>query len=172
MRIVRIPLIDWCHKDSCTTDKTNEQIKEAMEYARSNQIAGAATKSAPSPEVSEKMMTKEEHQRKVEALIEKVKAEAYEEAKMHFDAEKEEWTKDKPKDWEFMVQSGKTLKNLPPTWMSYPDTPEGMVGIIEMEFGEVMAAWKDQLGTEAVSHELVHLASACLHMWRRLNHAE
>ena len=35
----------------------------------------------------------------------------------------------KPKDWEFMVQSGKVLKNPPPTWMSYPDTPEGMVGI-------------------------------------------
>jgi hypothetical protein len=56
--------------------------------------------------------------------------------------------------------------------MQYPDTPEGMTKIIEMEYGEVMAAWKDQLGTEAVSHELVHLASACLHLWRRLNHAE
>lgn len=172
MRIVRIPLIDWCHKDSCTTDKTNEQIKEAVEHARANQIAGTVKKSAPSTEISEKVMTREEHQRKVEALIEKVKAEAYEEAKMHFDAEKEEWTKDKPKDWEFMVQSGNTLKNLPPTWMSYPDTPEGMVGIIAMECGEVMAAWKEKMGAEAVSHELVHLASACLHMWRRLNHAE
>ena len=172
MRIIKIPLIDWCHKDSCTTDKTKEQIEEAVEYARSNQIAGTVKKSAPSSEVSEKVMTKEEHQRKVDELIDKVRKEAYESAKMHFDAEKKEWTKDKPKDWEFMVQSGQVLKNLPATWMQYPDTPEGMTKIIEMEYGEVMAAWKDQLGTEAVSHELVHLASACLHLWRRLNHAE
>lgn len=158
MRIVKIPLITY-----------PEQEAKHERIVSTNSLI---TKPAPSPEVSEKVMTKEEHQRKVEALIEKVKAEAYEEAKMHFDAEKEEWTKDKPKDWEFMVQSGKTLKNLPPTWMSYPDTLEGMVGIIAMECGEVMAAWKEKMGTEAVSHELVHLASACLHMWRRLNHAE
>ena len=158
MRIVKVPLINFCKKE--------------CEDGRVDEAPVIVKRSAPSTEVSEKVMTREEHQRKVEALIEKVKAEAYEEAKMHFNAEKEEWTKDKPKDWEFMVQSGKVLKNLPPTWMSYPDTPEGMVGIIAMECGEVMAAWKEKMGTEAVSHELVHLASACLHMWRRLNHAE
>ena len=172
MRIVKIPLIDWCYKDSCTTDKTSEQLKEATEHARSNQIAGTAKKFASSSEVSEKVMTKEEHQRKVDELIDKVRKEAYESAKMHFDAEKQEWTKDKPKDWAFMQKSGEVLKNLPATWMQYPNTPEGMTKIIEMEYGEVMAAWKDKLGTEAVSHELVHLASACLHLWRRLNHAE
>ena len=172
MRIVKIPLIDWCHKDSCTTDKTDEQIKEAMEYARSNQIVGTVKKSAPSSEVSEKVMTKYEHQQKVDELIDKVRKEAYESAKMHFDAEKQEWTKEKPKDWAFMQQSGEVLKNLPATWMQYPNTVDGMVKIIEMEYGEAMAAVKDQLGTEAVSHELVHLASACLHLWRRLNHAE
>ena len=158
MRIVKVPLISLCKKE--------------CEDGRVDEAPVIVKRSAPSSEVSEKVMTREEHQRKVEALIEKVKAEAYEEAKMHFDAEKEELTKDKPKDWEFMVQSGKTLKNLPPTWMSYPDTPEGMVGIIAMECGEVMAAWKEKMGPEAMSHELVHLASACLHMWRRLNHAE
>ena len=158
MRIVKIPLINYPEQEA--------------KHERIVSTDSIITKPAPSPEVSEKVMTKEEHQRKVNELIDKVRKEAYEAAKTHFDAEKEEWTKDKPKDWEFMVQSGKTLKNLPPTWMSYPDTPEGMVGIIEMEYGEVMAAWKDKLGTEAVSHELVHLASACLHMWRRLNHAE
>lgn len=172
MRIVKIPLINWCHKDSCTTDKTNEQIKEAVEYARSNQIAGIVKKPAPSSEVSEKVMTKEEHQRKVDELIDKVRKEVYESAKMHFDAEKKEWTKDKPKDWAFMEQSGKVLKDYPATWMQYPNTVEGVRAIVEMEYGEVMAACRDQLGAEAVSHELVHLASACLLMWRKLNHAE
>lgn len=172
MRIVKIPLIDWCHKDSCTTDKTNEQLKEATEHARSVQINSIITKPAPSSEIFEKVMTKEEHQRKVDALIDKVRKEAYESAKMHFDAEKQEWIKDKPKDWAFMQQSGEVLKNLPATWMQYSNMVDGMVKIIEMEYGEVMGAVKDQLGTEAVSHELVHLASACLHLWRRLNHAE
>ena len=88
--------------------------------------------------------------------------------------EKFDWAiaQDKPKDWAFMEQSGETLRHLPPTWMQYPNTQEGIIKIIEMEYGEVMAAWKDKMGTEAVSHELVHLASACLHLWRRLNHAE
>ena len=71
-----------------------------------------------------------------------------------------------------MQQSGEVLKNIPATWMQYPNTVDGMVKIIKMEYGEAMGAVKDQLGTEAVSHELVHLASACLHLWRRLNHAE
>ena len=145
MRIIKIPLINTSKYTSKETEKTD---------------------------CCKPSMTREEHQQKVDELIDKVRKEAYESAKMHFDAEKKEWTKDKPKDWEFMVQSGQVLKNLPATWMQYPDTPEGMTKIIEMEYGEVMAAWKDQLGTEAVSHELVHLASACLHLWRRLNHAE
>lgn len=158
MRIVKIPLINIDKKECCD--------------GRSDEASVLVERPAPSPEVSEKIMTKEEHQRKVDALIDKVRKEAYESAKMHFDAEKQEWTKDKPKDWAFMQKSGEVLKNLPATWMQYPNTPEGMTKIIEMEYGEVMAAWKDKLGTEAVSHELVHLASACLHLWRRLNHAE
>ena len=158
MRIVKIPLFNY----------PEQEAKHERIVSSNNTI----TKSTPSSEVSEKVMTRAEHQRKVDELIDKVREEAYESAKMHFDAEKKEWTKDKPKDWAFMEQSGKVLKSLPATWMQYPDTPEGMTKIIEMEYGEVMAAWKDQLGTEAVSHELVHLASACLHLWRRLNHAE
>lgn len=172
MHIVKIPLIDWCHKSCTTADKTKEQLEEAIGHGRSVQVNSFITKSAPISEVSEKVMTKEEHQRKVDALIDKVRKEAYEAAKMHFDAEKKEWTKDKPKDWAFMEQSGKVLKNLPATWSQYPNTIEGAKKIIEMEYGEVMAACNDRLGTEAVSHELVHLASACLHLWRKLNHAE
>ena len=158
MRIVKIPLISYPEQEA--------------KHERIVSTDSIITKPTTSSEVSEKVMTKEEHQRKVDELIDKVRKEAYESAKMHFDAEKQEWTKDKPKDWAFMQQSGEVLKNLPATWMQYPNTPEGMTKIIEMEYGEVMAAWKDKLGTEAVSHELVHLASACLHLWRRLNHAE
>jgi len=158
MRIVKIPLISY-----------PEQEAKHERIVSTNSITA---KPAPSSEVSEKVMTKYEHQQKVDELIDKVRKEAYESAKMHFDAEKQEWTKEKPKDWAFMQQSGEVLKNIPATWMQYPNTVDGMVKIIEMEYGEVMAAVKDQLGTEAVSHELVHLASACLHLWRRLNHAE
>lgn len=172
MRIVKIPLINWCHKDSCTTDKTKEQLEEAIEHARSTQIIGTISKSGKVSQSTAKEITEKDHDKAVKALIEKVKAKAYEEAKMHFDAEKKEWTKDKPKDWAFMEQSGKVLKDYPATWMQYPNTVEGARAIVEMEYGEVMAACRDQLGAEAVSHELVHLASACLLMWRKLNHAE
>ena len=158
MRIVKIPLISY----------PEQEAKHERIISTNNTI----TKSAPSSKVSEKVMTKEEHQRKVDELIDKVRKEAYESAKMHFDAEKQEWIKDKPKDWAFMEQSGKVLKDYPATWMQYPNTVEGARAIVEMEYGEVMAACKDQLGAEAVSHELVHLASACLLMWRKLNHAE
>lgn len=114
------------------------------------------------------VMTKEQHDKKVADLIEKTKKEATE----YYDPEKKTYSLVKPKDWAFMEQSDETLKNLPATWIQYPNTAEGMVKIIEMEYGEVMAAWKEKMGDKAVSHELVHLASACLHLWRRLNHAE
>ena len=159
---LRLPGVKKSYEQSNETSRTPAEIFTDVQKIRQK----------PKVECCEEYVDMEEHQAKVEALIAKTRAEAFEEAKMHFDAEKKEWTKDKPKDWAFMEQSGKTLKNLPATWMRYPDTPEGMVKIIEMEYGEVMAACKDQLGTEAVSHELVHLASACLHLWRRLNHAE
>ena len=80
--------------------------------------------------------------------------------------------KPKPKDWKFMDDSAKVLADHPATWKAYPNTIEGAKKIIDMEYGEVCAAVKDSLGDEAVSHELVHLASACLLMWRKLNHAE
>ena len=172
MRIVKIPLIDWCHKTTTATDKIDEQLKEAVEHARSTQVTRDIVQPVEVSQGIEKRLNKEAHDTAVEELIAKTRAEAYEEAKMHFDAEKEEWTKDKPKDWAFMKQSGEVLKHYPPTWMQYPNNEEGMIKIIEMEYGEVMAARMDQLGADAVSHELVHLASACLLLWRRLNHAE
>ena len=74
----------------------------------------------------------------------------------------------KPKDWEFMLQSGEVLRNLPETWTAYPDTEGGRKAIVEMEFKEFMDA-----GTpEAREHELVHLASACLHLWRFYEHID
>lgn len=74
----------------------------------------------------------------------------------------------KPKDWEFMLQSGEVLRNLPETWTAYPDTEGGRKAIVEMEFKEFMDA-----GTpEAREHELVHLASACLHLWRYYEHID
>ena len=172
MRIVKIPLIDWCRKTTTAADNTDKQLKEAVERARSTQITRTLVEPVEISQSIEKGMTKEAHDKAVEEFIAKTRAEAFEEAKMHFDAEKKEWTREKPKDWAFMEQSGEVLRHFPATWNQYPNTEAGMMKIIEMEYGEVMTACKDDLGTEAVSHELVHLASACLHMWRRLNHAE
>ena len=74
----------------------------------------------------------------------------------------------KPKDWEFMEQSGDVLRNLPETWTAYPDNEGGRRAIIEMEFKEFMNAKT----TEEREHELVHLASACLHLWRMYEHID
>ena len=85
-------------------------------------------------------------------------------------SEKFDWAivQKKPKDWEFMKQSGDVLRNLPETWAAYPDNEGGRIAIIQMEFNELMNA----KGTEAREHELVHLASACLHLWRYYEHID
>lgn len=70
-----------------------------------------------------------------------------------------------PKDWAFMEQSGQVLRNLPATWKAYPDTEEGRMGIVKMEYGELLKAQT----TKEKMHELMHLASACLHLWRLYN---
>ena len=71
-------------------------------------------------------------------------------------------SKAKPADWDFMKQSGEVLNSVPDTWKKYPETDEGLMNIIIMEFGELSKATTK----EQKSHELVHLASACLHLWR------
>lgn len=71
----------------------------------------------------------------------------------------------RPDDWPFMEQSEKVLANIPDTWKQYPADEAGMMGIINMEHCELKRASTD----EDKMHELVHLASACLHMWRMLN---
>ena len=85
-----------------------------------------------------------------------------------YDTQKEMITFEKPKDWAFMKQSGNVLKNYPATWMTYPNTIEGASGIIDMEYNE----YKNAASYQDISHELVHLASACLLLWRKLNNAE
>lgn len=81
--------------------------------------------------------------------------------------EKFDWAivQKKPKDWRFMKESGEVLANLPETWTAYADNEGGRLAIIEMEYKELMNAQ----GAEARSKELVHLASACLHLWRLYN---
>lgn len=76
--------------------------------------------------------------------------------------------KARPKDYAFMEQSEKVLSNIPDTWKQYPDNIEGMCKIIDMEYNELKMAKT----TDTKSHELVHLASACLHLWRKLNNVE
>lgn len=76
--------------------------------------------------------------------------------------------KEMPKDWAYMEQSGKVLRDIPETWKQYPDSEAGMMSVIEMEYNELRQATTDK----AKSHELVHLGSACLRLWRRLNNAE
>lgn len=81
-------------------------------------------------------------------------------------AEKKEWKK--PKDWAYMEQSGKVLRDMPDTWRAYEQDEKGRMAIIKMEYEELLKAKTD----EEISHELVHLGSATLHLWRLLNDAE
>lgn len=74
----------------------------------------------------------------------------------------------KPPDWEFMQQSGDVLRSLPETWTAYPSDEGGRLSIIQMEFNELMEAKTP----EAREHELVHLASACLYLWRYYEHID
>ena len=68
----------------------------------------------------------------------------------------------KPRDWKFMEQSALTLNTLPETWTAYPDNEGGRMSIIDMEYNEL----KQAKTKEQKMHELVHVASACLHLWR------
>ena len=74
----------------------------------------------------------------------------------------------KPKDWAYMEQSGETLRDMPDTWKAYKQDEKGRMDIIKMEYQELLNAKTD----EEISHELVHLGSATLHLWRLLNDAE
>ena len=113
--------------------------------------------------------TKHKLEQVMHNLDEWVKKHIEEKKEEHFyDTQKEMITFEKPKDWAFMKQSGNVLKNYPATWMSYPNTIEGAKGIIDMEYNE----YKNAVSYQDISHELVHLASACLLLWRKLNNAE
>jgi hypothetical protein len=74
----------------------------------------------------------------------------------------------KPKDWKFMKESADVLRNIPVTWTAYPSDEGGRLDIIQMEFTELMQAKT----SEARKKELVHLASACLHLWRYYEHID
>ena len=75
---------------------------------------------------------------------------------------------EKPKDYKFMEKSERVLANIPAIWKQYPYTEEGLMSIVEMEYNELKAA----TSTEQKKHELVHLASACLYLWRRLSNVD
>ena len=76
--------------------------------------------------------------------------------------------REKPKDWAYMQKSGEVLRDMPATWKAYPQDEKGRMDIIKMEYQELLNAKTP----EEISHELVHLGSATLHLWRLLNHAE
>ena len=76
--------------------------------------------------------------------------------------------RNKPKDWKFMEEAEKVLANIPDTWKTYPRNEQGMCDIIDMEYKEL----KEAIGKENKKHELIHLASACLNLWRKLNNVE
>ena len=76
-----------------------------------------------------------------------------------------EQSSDRPADWPFMEQCEEVLDNIPNTWKAYPDTERGRTDIIVMEYNEFRTA----MTPEQKMHELVHLASACLNLWRCLN---
>ena len=73
-------------------------------------------------------------------------------------------SKVQPEDWEFMKQSGEVLENIPDTWKQYPNNVNGKASIVDMEYKEMQNATT----REDKMHELVHLVSACLYLWREL----
>ena len=83
----------------------------------------------------------------------------------YYNADKECFSYEKPKDWEFMKLSGEVLKNIPDTWKQYPDSETGKMAIVEMEYNEL----RNTKTKEQMAHEAIHLASACLCLWRKLN---
>ena len=90
------------------------------------------------------------------------------EAKRESDSAPAYQKREKPKDWDYMEQSGKVLRNMPDTWKAYAQDEAGRMAIIKMEYAELLKAQTP----EEMSHELVHLGSATLHLWRLLNNAE
>ena len=78
----------------------------------------------------------------------------------------------KPADWAYMEMSGKVLKDPPETWKVYPDNEEGARAIVDMEYHELKNAIAINAPKEDVMRELVHLGSATLAMWRKLNAAK
>ena len=153
-------MVRWIYltgKKDTTDGLIDEQLKEQM----------------PNHSFSEYDLEDHATKRKLEQVMhnldEWVKKHIEEKKEEHFyDTQKEMITFEKPKDWAFMKQSRNVLKNYPATWMSYPNTIEGVRGIIDMEYNE----YKNASSYQDISHELVHLASACLLLWRKLNNAE
>lgn len=86
----------------------------------------------------------------------------------HVGLKKAEPAFQKPKDWAYMEQSGKVLRDMPKTWRAYDQDEKGRMDIVKMEYEELLKAKTP----EEMSHELVHLGSATLHLWRLLNDAE
>ena len=76
------------------------------------------------------------------------------------------------KDWPYMEQSGKVLKNPPSTWDAYPDTLAGIKAIIDMEYQEFVNAYTTGKPKEEIMQELVHLGSATLALWRKYHAAQ
>ena len=70
------------------------------------------------------------------------------------------------KDKAFMEGCIEVLTNIPETWKKYPDTIEGACKIVDMEANEITRA----ITKEDKSCECIHLASACLNLWRKLNY--
>ena len=68
-------------------------------------------------------------------------------------------------DYPFMKKCEEILNNFPDTWKAYPDDEIGACKILDMEYQE----YKKATTKEDKSHELVHIASACLNMWRKYN---
>lgn len=83
-----------------------------------------------------------------------------------FPSQEKETTK--PKDYKFMEESEQVLNDPPATWMKYPYSEDGLMSIIDMEYNEL----KEATTTEQKKHELIHVASACLHLWRKLSNVD
>lgn len=68
---------------------------------------------------------------------------------------------------DFIKKVLEILSSKPKEWEKYSSSEKGINTIITMEYNELM----NSNSLEDKKHSLIHLASACVSLWRKLNNA-
>lgn len=60
------------------------------------------------------------------------------------------------------------FEETPETWKQYPDTQDGRLGIMDMEFKEFKQALSKNKDKNEICKELMHVVGACFYMYKEL----